>query len=91
MILTTDSSNLYIPTWNNGQNTFGVVVRNSGKYFVSLKYTFGCIGPKSDSVVVNVKPSPNTPIIIRSGINHNSLYSSGFAPLYIWYQNGIRL
>ncbi len=82
-----DSVVLYVDSqypeilWDDGQTGDSIIVRNSGKHYLTVIDDNGCIG--KDSVTVRVNPLPEKPVIILS----NDTLLSSKADKYQWLKN----
>lgn len=63
--LTSSSGATYL--WSNGASTQNINVTASGSYSVKVTNSNQCLSSSSETVVVNVKPTPAKPVITPSG------------------------
>ncbi len=69
--------------WNTGASSRSITVKEAGSYHVLVDDERGCIG-SSDTLAVEMYPSPPKPVITRSG----DVLTTDPASNYQWYFNG---
>lgn len=71
--------------WENGDNSYNRVIKNSGTYSLKAFDFNGC--EIYDTIDVNFKSLPK-PTIKRHG---DSLYTTSTSPRFVWYHNGKKI
>jgi Carbohydrate esterase, sialic acid-specific acetylesterase/Secretion system C-terminal sorting domain len=75
--------------WSNGLTTQKIVAKTSGTYTLSTVDKNGCASVPSNSIIVNVKPLPNTPTITQTGTYTLELLNDGLkGELFEWRRDG---
>jgi hypothetical protein len=73
--------------WSNGVENDTVNILKSGEYAARIRDNAGCYSPYSDKIVVDAKPNPAKPDIIKTGIYTLQSQNNISAGKYIWKIN----